>query len=273
MSRTLGARLQRVTLISMDRRSFVQTFAAASLLSPAAEAQPSSARTRVYLLDYYYYRQGDQATRLQQYLSSQLPLFSRHTRAFGVFTAVMAPHAQTTLALSGFSSFADLTAAAAAFESDPGLQKAHQEMERGSEPPFDSRQRVLLEAADFSPEIVAPPEKPKSPRYFEIRLYHSPTSRQLRMLHERFAGPEIQIFHRSGVHPILYGDTVVGPDMANLTYIVPFATLEDREKAWAAFNADPEWIKVRAESVARGGQIVDYQNLSLWRALPFSPIQ
>ena len=61
--------------------------------------------------------------------------------------------------------------------------------------------------------------------------------------------------------------------MPNLTYLIPFTTLADREKAWDAFNADPEWVKVRADSVARGGQIVNYNNISLWRATAFSPIQ
>jgi len=256
----------------MNRRSFFPSVAGAGLLSQTAAAQPS-ATTRLYCLDYFYYRQGDQAGRLQQFLSSQVPLWTRHSRAFGVFTAVMAPHAQTTLVLSGFSSFEEMTAAESRLEADPAFQKAHQELERGTDPAFDSQQRVLLRATDFSSEIVPLAEKPQRPRYFEIRVYHSPTARQLRLLHERFSGPEIRIFHRSGIHPILYGNTIAGPEMANLTYIVPFASLGDREKAWDTFGADPEWIKVRDESIARGGQIVDYQNLSIWRAAAFSPIQ
>lgn len=257
----------------MNRRSFVQSVAGAGLLSQPAVAQPSAARTGLYCLDYFYYRQGDQAGRLLQFLSSQVPLWTKHSRAFGVFTAVMAPHAQTTLVLSGFSSPEQMVAAENRMEADSALQKARQELERGTEPAFDSRQRVLLRTADFSPEIVPLAEKPQRPRYFEIRVYHSPTERQLRLVHERFAGPEIQIFHRSGIHPILYGDTFAGPDMPNLTYIIPFNSLGDRERAWDTFGADPEWLKVREESIARGGQIVDYQNLSIWRAAPFSPIQ
>ena len=93
------------------------------------------------------------------------------------------------------------------------------------------------------------------------------------MLHERFAGPEIQIFHGSGVHPILYADTIAGPDLPNLIYLIPFASLADREKAWDAFGADSEWVKVRTESIARGGQIVNYNNISLWRSTAYSPIQ
>jgi hypothetical protein len=260
----------------MKRRFFVQSLAGAGMMSQAsapAGAQESNRKTRFYQLDYFYYRQGDQATRLTQFLSSQTPLIGKHIRTFGVFTAVMAPHAQTLMTLSGFASFEEMTAAARDIESDPGYQKAHEELERGSEPPYDTLQRVLLQATDFSPEIVPLAEKPKSPRYFELRLYHSPTRRQLQMVHERFAGAEIQIFHRSGVHPILYADTLVGPEMPNLTYLIPFATQAEREKAWDAFGADPEWVKVRADSVARGGQIVNYNNISLWRATAFSPIQ
>jgi hypothetical protein len=260
----------------MNRRSFVEAVAATGMLaqteSPAG-AQPPAGKTRLYRLDYFYYRQGDQGNRLAQFFSSQAPLFLKYMRSFGVFTAVMAPHAQTMMVLSGFADADDMAAAAGRIEADADYRKAHSEFESGAEPPFDSAQRVLLQATAFSPEIVPPAEKPRAPRYFELRIYHSPTLRQLGLVHERFAGAEIQIFHRSGVHPILYADTIIGPDLPNLTYLIPFASLADREKAWDAFNADPEWIKVRAESVARGGQIVNYNNISLWRATAYSPIQ
>jgi hypothetical protein len=257
----------------MDRRSFLISAAGASLLSDAAQSQEAGRKTRLYRIDYFYYRQGGQAARLNQFFSSQAPLLAKHTRALGFFNAVFAPRLQTLMVLSGFESMDGMMSAATLVEADTGYQKAFEELESGSEPPFDTSQRLLLAATDFSPEVVPLPEKPKSPRYFELRVYHSPTRRQLRLLHERFTNAEVKIFHRSGVHPILYADTIVGPDLPNLTYFMPFATLSDREKAWDAFAADPEWVKVRAESVARGGQIVDNNNLSLWRAAPYSPIQ
>lgn len=260
----------------MDRRSFLQAAAGTSMMAQTAipvEAQSPATKTTLYRIDYFYYRQGDQANRLNQFFSSQVPLFLKHMRSLGVFTAVMAPHAQTTMVLSGFASTNDELAAAERIQADPGYKRAHAEFESGAEPPYDSAQRVLLRAATFSPEIVAPAEKPKTPRYFELRIYHSPTLRQLAMVHERFAGPEIRIFHRSGIHPILYADTIIGPDLPNLTYLIPFVSLADREKAWDAFNSDPEWVKVRAESIERGGQIVNYNNISLWRATTYSPIQ
>jgi hypothetical protein len=260
----------------MDRRFFLGSMAGAGLLSqtgaPAA-AQEAGRKTRLYRIHYFYYRQGDQAARLNQFLSSQMPLLAKHIHTIGVFTAVFAPRLQTTMVLNGFTGWDEMVASGARIEADSGYQKAFAEFEAGSQPPFDTSQSLLLQATDFSPEIVPPAEKPKTPRYFELRVYHSPTRRQLRMLHERFAGPEIRIFHRSGIHPILYADTVVGPDLPNLTYLIPFASQADRERAWDAFAADPEWVKVRADSVARGGQIVDNNDISLWRAAGYSPIQ
>lgn len=257
----------------MDRRSFLYSAAGAGMLSQAAQAQDAGGKTRLYRIDYFYYRQGGQAARLNKFFSFLTPLLSKHTRALGVFNAVFAPRLQTLMILSGFGSMDEMFTAGGQVEADEGYRKAFEEFDNGSEPAFDNSQRLLLRAADFSPEIVPLSEKPKSARYFELRVYHSPTVHQQRMVHDRFSGPEIQIFHRSGIHPIFYADTIFGPDLPNLTYMMPFASLADREKAWDAFGADPEWLKVRAESVAKGGQIVDNNNLSLWRAAPYSPIQ
>src|SRR5690242_1550991 len=204
----------------MNRRRFVQSAACAGMLSQTAAplgAQESSRKIRLYRLDFFHYRQGDQATRLNQLFSSQTALLAKHCRSLGMFNGVLAPHVQTLMVLSGFPSFDDMVAAGRAVESDSGFQKAWEEFERGAEPPYDSAERSLLMATDFSPEVAPLAEKPKAPRYFEMRVYHAPTQRQLRMVHERFAGPEIKIFHRVGVHPILYADTVFGNEMPNLT--------------------------------------------------------
>jgi hypothetical protein len=75
------------------------------------------------------------------------------------------------------------------------------------------------------------------------------------------------------VHPILYGTTVIGPNMPNLTYVIPFEDLAAREKAWNAFGADPEWVKVRQESVDKSGQISSIIQISLYRATAYSPIR
>src|SRR5713226_6771999 len=266
----------------MDRRSFmqsslVQAIGGASMIAASAgsaAAQGSERKTRLYRLSYFYMRQGEQGARLNQFFSSQMPLFKKNIPGpIGVFNVFLGPHIPAMLVLAGYPSFVVMEEATAQWQKDPGFQKALVELEQGSEPPFDRADTVLLQATDYSPEIVPLLEKPKVPRIFELRVYHSPTQRQLRALHERFSGSEIKIFHRVGVHPILYSSTLIGPNMPNLTYLTPFATLADREKAWDAFGADPEWIKVRKESIDRAGQIANQISITLLRPTDYSPIQ
>ena len=96
--------------------------------------------------------------------------------------------------------------------------------------------------------------------------------RQLGLLRERFAGPEIQILRPSGDHCIQYADTIIGPDLPNLTYLIPFASLAEREKTWVSSAPIPNELRYALESITRGGQIVNYNNISLWRdgVLPHS---
>ncbi len=260
----------------MNRRSFVQSLGGATMLSALAsgpaQAQPGR-KTRLYRIEYFYFRQGDQGARLNRFLSSQMPLLTKNIRTLGVFNSLIGPHVPATVILAGFSGYEEMEAARRRITQDPGYLKAHEELENGPEPPYDYADQALLEATDFSPEIVPLKEKPKTPRVFELRVYHSPTQRQLKLLLERFGGPEIKVFHSVGIHPILYTTTVIGQNMPNLTYLIPFASLADREKAWDAFGASPDWIKARDESIARGGQIVSQSNITLLRPAAFSPIQ
>ena len=55
--------------------------------------------------------------------------------------------------------------------------------------------------------------------------------------------------------------------------LIPFENLAARERAWEAFAADPEWVKVRKESIERSGQISSIIQISLFKAAPYSPIQ
>ena len=153
-----------------------------------------------------------------------------------------------------------------------GYNAAVERWESGPNPPYEQTASSLLEAADYSPEIPAG-EPAKQPRIFELRTYHSPTWRQLGALHQRFAGREVPIFHRNGIHPLFYTSTVFGDNLPNLTYLIPFDDLAAREKAWTVFGSDAEWLKVRRESVARDGEIASVIQISLFKATAYSPLQ
>ena len=240
-----------------------------------AAAQPAEKRTKYYALESFYMRQGAQPARLHEYLrGSALPALRKaHTGPLIVLDSLIAPHMPQVMLILGFPSLDEWENLRRKLAEDQAYSQARAALDGDSEPPYDTQANVLVEATDYSPEIAPDAEPRKTSRIFELRVYHSPTRRQLRALHERFSSAEIKIFHRSGIHPILYSQTVFGPNMPNLTYLTPFENLAAREKAWEAFGADPEWAKVRKESVDKHGQISSVIQISFFRATAYSPIR
>lgn len=237
-------------------------------------AQAAPERTRYYVVDNYYLKNGSQGARLAEYLRDGLIPATRRLEVPGptiVLDALVAAHMPQVMTVTPYTAQEQIFAARARLRGDSAWRKALAGWE--AEPPYESHAETLLEAADYSPALPTPDAERETSRVFELRLYHSPTERQLKALHERFAGPEIRIFHRCGIHPLLYSSTLAGPKKPNLVYLTPFEDLSEREKAWNAFGADPEWIKVRKESIDRDGQIASVVQISLYRAPAYSPIR
>jgi hypothetical protein len=244
-------------------------------MATAAESAPAEKKSAYYLLQTFYLKNGTQLSRINDFMSRGLvPALKGLQSGPQLFLeGLVAPHMPQFAALLGLESLEQLALLRSRLPADEKFRSALEAWESGPEPPYEHYSQVILQAADYSPEITPLSTRPAKPRIFELRVYHSPTWRQLRALHQRFAGPEIRIFHRSGVHPILYSETLAGPNMPNLTYLIPFDSLAAREKAWDTFGADPEWIKVRKESVEQYGQITSVIQICLYRATPYSPVQ
>jgi hypothetical protein len=99
----------------------------------------------------------------------------------------------------------------------------------------------LLHAFAGMPKLVAPTEAAGSrPRVFELRIYESHSrSANLKKI-EMFNSGEIGIFQRAGFQPVFFGETLAGPQLPNLTYMVTYPAIDQRARFWAAFGADPE---------------------------------
>jgi hypothetical protein len=219
-------------------------------------------------------KSGDQTARLSDFLANSFVSAARKSirGPILVLEAIVAAHMPQAAIILGFPSAADVLSFHARMHEQPGYAEALGKWESAPNQPYESASLTLLEATAYSPETETG-ERPKTPRIFELRTYHSPTRMQLAALHERFAGPEVRIFQRSGIHPLFYTSTVFGTNMPNLTYLIPFDSLAEREKAWAAFSADPEWIRVRKDSVEKHGEIASVIQISLFKAASYSPLQ
>jgi NIPSNAP len=92
---------------------------------------------------------------------------------------------------------------------------------------------------------------------YELRLYHVKEGK-IEALKDRFRNHTDAIFRRYNMKSIGYWSPEDAPDSQNLfIYILEHSSRHEAEKNWAAFQADPEWKKVKAESEANG-PLVDH---------------
>ena len=91
-----------------------------------------------------------------------------------------------------------------------------------------------------------------SKHVYELRTYTAPDGK-LGELHSRFRDHTIRIFNKHGMKSVLYMSPQDAPDSANtLIYVLEHPSREAAKKAWADFQADPEWVKVAADSQVNG---------------------
>ena len=103
--------------------------------------------------------------------------------------------------------------------------------------------------------------------FHELRMYDAQPAR-FSVLVQRFAQVNTVLFQRHGFRPIGYWTEEVGTPH-RVVYLLAWETWEERQRAWDAFYADPEWQR----SLAENGPTVDRITSSILRPLPFSPIQ
>lgn len=86
---------------------------------------------------------------------------------------------------------------------------------------------------------------------YELRVYRTLPGRLPNLL-ARFQNHTLRIWERHGIRQAGFWTTLVGESSADLTYMLAWESLAEREAKWAAFQADPEWHQARAESEKDG---------------------
>jgi len=127
----------------------------------------------------------------------------------------------------------------------------------------------IFVAANFMPKIAPGKYGP----WFEMRTYTA-NEGKLPTLETRFRDHTIRIFNKYSMTSIGYWIPEDGPtSQTTLVYILAHPSREAAKANWAKFQSDPEWQKVRKESIERGGQVVQDSSITLLRAAAFSPIR
>jgi len=85
----------------------------------------------------------------------------------------------------------------------------------------------------------------KDSRCFELRTYTVREGSSIDLLHSRFRDHTNRLFKKHGMSIVGFWQPVAKPDQ--LIYLLAYKDAAARDAAWAAFGADPEWVKVRTE--------------------------
>jgi hypothetical protein len=110
------------------------------------------------------------------------------------------------------------------------------------EPAYGRMESSLLQAYEKMPKITLPPASmSKSPRVFELRTYESPSNQDHWRKIEQMSSGEGDIFTKAGIPQIFFGDALVGPRLPNLSYMLCFNSISERDGKWDAFRSSPEW--------------------------------
>jgi NIPSNAP len=107
---------------------------------------------------------------------------------------------------------------------------------------------------------------------FEFRTYYAEPGK-LEALKARFRDHTIRIFNKHEMKSIGYWVPTDSPASENtLMYILQHPSREAAKEHWAAFQADPEWQKAKAES-EKDGRLVTKVDSVFTTATDFSPIK
>lgn len=235
----------------MKRRHFIHstllTGASATLLPNAVlSADAGKKKQEYYELRVYSFKDDAQQQLTEQYLAqAAIPALNRMgSKHVGVFTELQ-PEQRTRLFLViPFNSLDDFTGMDVTLAKDIAYQQAATDylMAPAEAPAYERIQSSLLKSFSFMPNLVAPPEKE---RIFELRRYESPTEyagkKKIEMFNE---GGEIEIFKRTGLTPVFFGETLIGEARPNLTYMITFDNMEKHDLNWKAFGSDAEWKRI-----------------------------
>lgn len=106
---------------------------------------------------------------------------------------------------------------------------------------------------------------------YELRVYRAVPGR-LPALTKRFETITLALWKKHGIRQAGFFTTIIGPSNQELTYMLAWESLAEREQKWNAFMSDPEWVAKRAET-EKDGAIVANIASSLLQPTPFSAVK
>jgi len=237
----------------MKRREFLSAASLAGIAgmsSLAAAAEGEDGKQEYFEWRKYRLHVGTKKNLLGNFLRKVgIPAMNRiGIGPVGVFNAMYGPNSPTLYVLLVHKSLDTVMNSASLLMADKEYRKAGADFINAplSEPTYVRMESSLMVAFKDMPKLEVPE---KGRRIFELRTYESHSIKAAKKKIEMFnEGGEIAIFKKTGLQPVFFGETLIGPQMPNLTYMLAFKNMADRDKKWGIFRIDPAWKKLSANT-------------------------
>lgn len=250
---------------------------AASALSLRGAQTPPVNNSYLEIQTWHFHNSNEnQAARTSQFLQSGLiPALSRAEAQFvGAFSNVIGQGGPYYVTITQYPSLGAMQAVQTKLVSDTAYQQAIRDWSNGPGLPFVRVESSLLRSFDVMPQATIPSDTAnRPPRVFELRTYENQSFAARQTKIGMFNQGEAAIFERLGMKPVFFGETLVGPNLPNVMYMLSYDSLADRDKLWHAFGSDPEWKKLRAQPQLADSEIVANISNVILSPLPFSPVR
>ncbi len=105
----------------------------------------------------------------------------------------------------------------------------------------------------------------------ELRVY-SCVSGRLPDLLKRFETVTLKLWEKHGIRQAGFWTTLVGPSNNELTYLLAWDSMAERDTRWTAFATDPDWIRAKAETERNGAIVANVAN-SFLQPTAFSAVR
>ncbi|MBN2592485.1 MAG: NIPSNAP family protein [Sedimentisphaerales bacterium] len=233
----------------MKRRDFLTAASIAPIagVSSLSAAGAGDGKQQYFEFRQYHLNVGSKKNMVGDFLREVgIPAMNRiGIGPVGVFNAMYGPNSPTLYVLMVHKSLDTVVNSASLLMADDEYRKADFINTSLSEPGYVRMESSLMLAFKGLPQLVVPEKKP---RIFELRTYESHSIKAAKKKIEMFnEGGEIKVFLKTGLQPVFFGETLIGPKMPNLTYMLVFDDLTDRDAKWKVFGGDPEWKKLSSD--------------------------
>ncbi len=263
----------------MKRRLFVKSSFLATSISAVTQLAAAETTGKKTAQEYYEWREytlknEEQEKALLNYFeTAAVPAFNRlGSKNIGVFMPYKQDAQRKLYVLIPYTSMNDFVVREDKLAADAMYKKAAAGYLNApaATPAYERIENSFFKALSGLPRIAVPQNKP---RLFEFRRYESASEtagkKKIEMFNE---GGEIEIFKKTGLKPVFFGEALIGTMRPNLSYMIVFDDMDEHDRNWKTFGGDPEWKRISSLPEYANNKIVSRITATFLIPAPFSQV-